>query len=165
TGADAVAVVFAGVQSFRFEENQVRFLLREADDLVFDARAIAGAAASDLPRVHGCPVQIRANDLVNRGVGLRRMANDLRHRNAVSAEAEWPRRVVARLQFAFGKIDGAAIEAARRAGLEAGQFESGGSQAVAHPLGGTVAGPPADGLRFPRMHDRLEEGAGGENYG
>ena len=163
--ADAVAVILARVQAFRLEEDQVRILVREANDLVLDAGAVARPATADLARVHRGAIQVRANHVVDRGIRIRRMAGNLRKGDLLGTEAERPGRVVAGLEFALGEVDGAAIESARGTGLESGQFKPGGREAIAHAFGGGVAGSAADGLGFPRVHDRFEERARRENDG
>ena len=85
--------------------------------------------------------------------------------DAVGREAERLRLVVAGLRLALGEVDGAAVEPAGRAGLEASQLEAAGGEAVAERLGGAVAGPAAARLGLAGVHDRLEERAGRQDDG
>ena len=63
------------------------------------------------------------------------------------------------------EVDGSAVEPAGRAGLEAGQLEAAGRQAVAECFGGLIAGPAAAGLGLARVHEGFEKRAGGEDHG
>ena len=116
-------------------------LVGEAHDLVLDRRAVARPAALDLARVHRRPVQVGADQLVDRLVGVGDVAIELRLRDALGREAERPRLGVAGLRLALVEVDGAAVEPAGRAGLEAGQLEAAAGQAVAERLGGLIARP------------------------
>jgi hypothetical protein len=49
--------------------------------------------------------------------------------------------------------------------LEAGELEAAAGEAVAERLGDAVARAPPGGLRLAGVHQRLEEGAGGEDDG
>ena len=110
-------------------------------------------------------MQVLADQVVNRWRCFSGVANDLRHGNLVGAEAERPRDVVARLHLALAEVDRAAVQPTGRPGFEARQLKTSSGEAAAHVLGGGVAGAPADGLRLPRMHDRLEEGASCQDDG
>src|SRR5207249_4080026 len=121
-------------------------LLREADHLVLDARAVPRATATDLARVHRGAVQVGPDEVVDRFVRLGEVADDLWDGDAVRGEAERPRRVVAGGDGELGEVDGAAVEPARGAGLEPGQLEPAPGEAVAHPLGDAVRGPAAGRL-------------------
>ena len=63
-GRDAVRIDRGVVQPFRLKENLVPVALAEADDLVLDRRAIARAAALDLPGIHRRAVHVRPDDVV-----------------------------------------------------------------------------------------------------
>ncbi len=80
-------------------------------------------------------MQVGADQLVDRLVGVGDVAVELRLRDALGGEAERPRLGVARLRLELGEVDGAAVEPARRAGLEAGELEAAGGEAVAERLG------------------------------
>ena len=51
TGGHPLYIYFIRVQSFRFQERLVPFLIGEPDHLVLDGRAIPGADPHDLPTV------------------------------------------------------------------------------------------------------------------
>ena len=71
-GVGALDVDLVGAESLGFQEERVRVLVREADDLVFDRGAVAGARGLDGAVVHGRAVQVVADELVGfwRGVDL-----------------------------------------------------------------------------------------------
>ena len=76
-------------------------LVGEAHDLVLDRRTVARPAALDLAGVHRRPVQVGADEIVDRLVGVGDVAIHLRLRDALGGEAERPRVVVAGLRFAL----------------------------------------------------------------
>ena len=123
------------LQPFRLQEDLVPILVGEAHHLVLDRRAVARPAALDLPRVHRRAVQVRADQVVDRLVGVGDVAIELRLRDPVGREAERPRIVVAGLQLALREVDGAAVEPAGRAGLEARELEAAASRLSLSALG------------------------------
>jgi hypothetical protein len=86
TGRDAVRVDLVGSEAFGFDEDLVRSLVREADHLVFDARAVARADAFDLSREHRRAIRRGADDLVRALRGRGEMAGELARVIALSAE-------------------------------------------------------------------------------
>src|SRR5205085_3250620 len=130
---------FQGVPSLGLEEDLVSILVGKTDDLVLNRRAVAWPSRLDLTGVHRRPVQIGPDDSVDLLVGVRDVAVELVLRDALGHEAERLRIEVARLRLEPVEIDGPAVESAGRAGLEAGQLEVAGSQAVAERLGRCVA--------------------------
>src|SRR5581483_10459411 len=143
--ADAVAVIFKRVPAFGFQEDLMPFLVGEADDLILDGRAIAWPTPLNLPRIHRRPPKVGADDVVDCRRRVGDMAIELRLRDVLGRETEGSRVGIAGLRFAFGEVDGAAIEPAWRAGLEAGELKAAGGEAIAERLGGLVAGPAAAG--------------------
>ena len=99
-------------------------LVGEADDFVFDGRAVARAARLNLAGVHRSAVQIGADEFVNGFVGVRDPARQLIAGDFFGEEAEGLRIVVAGLNFAAAVIDGAAVQSAGCAGFEASEFEA-----------------------------------------
>ena len=85
---------------FGLQEDLVPVLVGEAHDLVLDRRAIARPAALDLAGVHRRAVQVRADQVVHRRVGVGDVAIELRLRDALGGEAERPRIGVAGLRLA-----------------------------------------------------------------
>jgi len=109
------------VQAFGFEEELVLELVGELDDFVFDRRTISWADRLDLTAVHGRAVNVVADDAVGFLGGEGDVARHLFVKvcDALGAEAEGGGVVVAGLDLEAGPVDGAAVEAWRRAGLEA----------------------------------------------
>ena len=144
-------------------------LVGEAHDLVFDAGAIARAAALDLAGVHRGAVQVGADDLVDSLVGVRDVHGDLRERRCrtgpvVGQLGEGDGRVVvAGLLFEAGEVDGLAVEARRGAGLEAAELEAQSRQTAGEAAGGLLADAAAFGFLFAGVHEGAEEGAGGDD--
>ena len=80
-------------------------------------------------------------------------------------EAERLRRVVAGLELEFVEAHAAAVEARRRAGLQAAELESGGDEAGGERFGARLAHAPAGHLRRADVDEPAKEGAGGEDDG
>ena len=129
-GRDAVGIDGEIVQSFGLQEDLVPVTLAEPDDLVLDRGTVARADTLDLPRIHGGPMQIGADDLVGRGRGRRDMAGHLRRGDLVRQVGKGSRRVVAVLLFERGIVDRATVEPGRRARLETPQLESQAMQSL-----------------------------------
>ena len=91
----------------------------EPDDLVFDRRAVARARALDLAGIHGCAVEVGPDQVVDRRVGVGDMAVELGLGDRVGEERERDRVGIPGLRLQPGEIDRAAVQARRRAGLEA----------------------------------------------
>src|SRR5262249_36976279 len=158
-------VVFEGVAAFRFEEDLVPVLVGEADDLVLYGRAVARPAALNLSRVHRRPLEVGTDQPVHLLVGVGDVAIELRLRDPRGGEAERPRLGVAGLYLGPGEVDGAAVEPARRAGLEAGELEATRCEAVGERFGRRIAGAAAARLRFAHVHQGFKKRAGGQHHG
>ena len=130
-----------GVQAFGFEEDLVRGLVGKLDDLVFDGRAVARPDRLNLPAVHGRAVDVFADDAVGLRRGLGDVAGHLdRVRDALGTEAERRRIGVAGLRLKPRPVDGAAVEARRRARLEAAAAQAEFLRASPSKNGGGLAG-------------------------
>ena len=76
-GVGALDVDLVGLEALGFEEEGVRVLVREADDLVLDRGAVAGAGGLDGTVVHGRAVQVVADEIVGLGRGVDLVAGHL----------------------------------------------------------------------------------------
>src|SRR5690606_9134284 len=122
----------ADVQALGFDEDLVAVLLGEAHHLVLDRRTVARANAFDLSRIQRRTIERAADDVVRAFAGLRDPARDLaRVVGARAHEREHRARVVPRLLGHRRIVERAAIDARRRAGLEAIDRE----RALAQPRG------------------------------
>jgi hypothetical protein len=165
-GGDAVRVDLVRVRPSGSRKIWWLCLVGEAVDLVLDGGAVARAHSFDDARKHGRAVQPAADDVVRALGGMRDPAGQLlRMLRSISEEGEHRRRVVARLHGHHREIDAAAVEARRRAGLQAagrqlqlaqarGQADAGG---IAHAAGLVVVEADVD--------QAGEEGAGGQHHG
>src|SRR5271169_577569 len=93
------------IEALGLEEELVLLLVGEADDFVFDRRAVAWANGVNLPGVHRRTRDVFADDAqrLRRGVGD--VAADLALRNFSGAEAERRRLGVAGLRFEARPVD------------------------------------------------------------
>ena len=146
-GIGALDVDLVGAEALGFKEKRVRVLVREADDLVLDGRAVPGTGGRDGTVVHRRPVQVVADESVGlwRGVDLvaghlgapgggRDVGIDGVGRGFVPlgsgrrVEAEPEGVLAAVLHARPGEVDGGGGEARRGAGLEATEFKAGLAQ-------------------------------------
>ena len=127
-GTDAVGVVLVRGQPFGLQKDLVAVLVGKAVDLVFHTGAVARAHAFDLAGEHGAAVKAAADDFVRALVGVRdparhllgvhgRMAHEAEHGHGALVHAA--RHTVTRLFLALAEVNRAAVNARRRAGLQA----------------------------------------------
>src|SRR5205085_9865918 len=81
THRKAVHVDLWRVDAFGLEKDLVAFLLREADHLVFERRAVARSDAANLPVEQGRAADVLANEAMNLLVGVEKVAGRLRALN------------------------------------------------------------------------------------
>src|SRR5262249_37517147 len=122
-------------------------------------RTVARPLALDLAGVHRGAVEVGADEIVDRLVGVGDVAAHLWLGDALRSEAERPRLGGAGLLLAPGEGNRPAVQPACRPGLEAGELEAAPREAVADRLAGAVAGAAAARLRFAGVHHGLEERA------
>ena len=147
--AHALDVVFAAALAFRLQKELVGTAVGKAHHLVLDGGAVAGADALDAAGIERRPVQVGADDGVGALVGVGEPAGY--HGPAI---ALW-RGEVAEMQarvpvLALGavKVDAAAVDAGRGAGLEAGHGKALVPEPVPQFAGGGVAQGAGAGLVF-----------------
>ena len=163
---NAVRVDLVRVQAFRLEEHLVRALLGEAHHLVLDRRAVARADAFDLSRVERRAVERGSDQLVRVGPRVRDPARHLRRMLVARAEVgEHRARVVAGLLVEAREFDRAAVEARRRAGLQAVDAERQLAQPGGEPRRGRIARATARMVREADVDQAGEERAGREHDG
>ena len=166
-GGDAVRIEFVGGQAFGFDEDLVAVLVGKAHDFVFDGGAVARAeGVFDDARVHGRLVDVGADDVVRAFVGAGDVAGDLaRVFGGIAEVGEDGQRGVARLGFHAAVIDGARVNARRRAGFHAGEGEGQVVQAGGEFVRRRVAGAASGKAVEADVDFAAEEGAGGEDGG
>ncbi len=125
--------------------------VREPNDLVLDRGAVARADAVDLPGEQGRAVEVLADNAVGFGRGIPQVAGNLLLLQPVRQEGERDDPLVAGLLLELGEVDGAAVDARRRAGLEPAQREAEPLQRAGEGLG--VAQARGAGIRVRLAHD------------
>ena len=155
------------VQAFGFEEELVRGLVGKLDDLVFDRRTISRADGLNLAAVHGRTMDVLADDAMRFRRGPGDVARHLRvvMSDALGAEAEGRGIDVAGLKLELRPVDGAAVEARRRAGLQAAAAKAELLQRFAEQDGGGFAGASGGILLLAAVDESVEESAGGDDDG
>src|SRR5258707_13850129 len=106
------------VQAFGLQEELVRGLVGELDDLVFDAGAVTRTNALDLARIHGRAVHVFSDDAVRLCRGEGDIARHLLLRDLLCTEAEGRGIGVARLHLKAGPVNASSIQPRRRSGLK-----------------------------------------------
>ena len=121
----------------------------------------------DLAAVHGRAVHVFADDAVRFRRGVGDVAGDLRvvMRDALGAEAEGRGIGVAGLRCEARPVDGAAIEARRRAGLEAASAQAEILQSFAEQDGVGLAGASGRILLLAAVDEAVEKSSGGDDDG
>ena len=151
-------------------------------DLVFDGGTVAGAAVGgDLPVVHGCPVEVGLDFVVDFAAGVREPTGALGQKGEsgggrkfgascsgkrlVGQRAERQGRGVTELLGEVGEVDGFGGEPGGGAGFEAAEVEAQRAKIVADVDGGVFTDASAVGLLRAGVHEAAHEGAGGEDDG
>ncbi len=138
----------------------------EAVDLVLDRGTVARPDPLDHPGKHRRAVESGADDVVGAGVGVGDPARHLaRMLRGIAHEGKHRHRVVARLHLHYRVVDAAAVEARRRAGLEAAGRQLQFAQALRQRDRRWVAEAAGAEVLEADMHQAVEEGAGGEHHG
>ena len=162
-GRQPVDIDLSRVAALGLQEQLVAVLVGEADHLGLQRWAVAGPGRLDLAGVHRRPVQVRPDQIVYRGVGVRDPARDLLQVDPVGEEGKRLGHLVAGLDLGLVEVDGPPVQARRRAGLESRQREAEPLQSLAEARGGPFAGASAGQLRGAVVKDPLHERAGAEH--
>lgn len=97
-------------------------------------------------------------------VGVRDVARHLRRADRIVEIAEWLRIIVTGLLFQARVIDRSSVESWRRSGFESIQRETHSIQSAAESRRGSFSRASSGGLRFARVHDRLQERSGRQDH-
>ncbi|MNX18811.1 hypothetical protein D3C86_487170 [compost metagenome] len=161
----ALDVPLIGVEPFGLQKDRVKVLVREAEDLVLDAGAVARADALDHAGEHRGAVEPGLDHLVGLGIGLREVAGHLRDRLLRRQEREVQAAILAGSECDLVEGDATAVDAGRGAGLEAAGREAHLNEAVGEGHGGSFAG--ASPRRAGEAGEELatQEGSGGQDGG
>ena len=118
---ESLQIDLVRMQSHGLHKELMPGLFGEADDLILNGGAVAGACAVDLPRIHRGQMDILMDDAVGFRVGVGDVAGDLGdpiQGRLVGAAGEGHDVIVPRMDLQFIKIDGTAVDAGRCARLE-----------------------------------------------
>ena len=162
---DAVRVDLVGIESFRLDEDLVRVALGEPHHLVLHRRAVPRPRPVDHARVHGRPVERGADDLVGPLAGMGDMARHLCGMLVAAPEiGEHRPRIVAGLELEPGEIDGASVDARRRAGLQAPDRELALAHLARQRVRGRIAGTASFLILQSHVDASAEEGADSHHH-
>ncbi len=127
----AVQVHFVDVQTLRLQKEVMSIAIRESHDLVFERRAIPRTNPTNLPVEERGLGDVPANELVDPGGRVQRIAGDLLPIDRVRREGEGDRRSVPFLPVEHREVDAAAMQARRRSGLQPAPPEPAGLERLA----------------------------------
>lgn len=111
-------------------------LIGKPHDLVLDGWTVACARALDRALVHGCAVNVLADDAVRLLVGVGEVALRTVVQRAVGQEREGRDDLIAGLRLHLVKVDGSLVDSRRRAGFEAAQRNAQFAQRTGQMRGG-----------------------------
>ena len=164
-GGEALHVQLLRIQPHGLDEKLVPRLVREGHDLGLDAGTVAGPHAFDHAGIDGAAAQVRADDLVGALVGIGQITDGAVFRRSLRGKGKGLGLLVSPLDLHFRKVHRAAVDARRRAGLEAAHGKSQLSElhGQRHGCGQPVGAGGAQHL----AHDGppVEVGAGGDDDG
>ena len=160
---DPVDVDLPRVPPFGLEKELVTLLVGEANDLVFDARAVPRPPRLDLAGEHRRAMEIGPDEVVDLGRGSRDPADHLLTVDRVGQERERLRLGITRLLVELRKVDARRRQPTGRARLEAVDHDAEPMEGRRDPRRGALPCPAAGRLRLAGMHHRLKERAGGEH--
>ena len=164
-GGDAVRVDLVGVEPFRLDEDLVRVAVGEAHHLVLHRGAVPRSGPVDHAGVHRRAVERFANDRVGPLAGMRDVARHLPGMLVPAAEVREHRpRLVAGLGLEPGEVDGAPIDARRRAGLQASDRELALAQLARQRVRRRITGAAAFVILHPDVNPPPEKGADGHHH-
>ena len=154
-----------GMEAAGLDEDLVPLFFREADDLIFNGRAVPGADAFDLAAVEGRTFQIGKDDLPGLFTRIRNITDRfvLRCEREVIGEAD--EFLITVLDFEFVEVYGPGVDPGRRAGLEAAGLDAEPLQRAGEFRRGEEA-VRAGGIRYiAHVNASSEERAGSEDDG
>ena len=139
-------------------------LVGELDDLILYRRAVAGTDSLDL-----AAVERRARDGLSENParfvgGVADVALDLGAINPAGQERERRGVGVAGLRLEMGPVDGAAVQARRRAGLEPGPVQAERAKLVAQQLGGRLSVAAATVPHLANVGQTVQESSCGDDH-
>ena len=135
-GGQALHIPLVGIKPLRLQKQLVALLVCKAHDLVLDGGTVARAGALDRALVHGRAVDVLADDAVRLRVGVGQVALRAVGKRTVRHERERGDDLVAGLRLHLVKVDGALLDARRRAGLEPTQRDAQPAQRARQLHGG-----------------------------
>ena len=161
----ALQVQLVRPEAARLQKELVARLVGKADDLRFDARAVARADAGDGAVEQRAAVQIFADDGVRALVRPRQPAHGLIFRRLTGGKRERLRIVVPALDLHFREIDAARVDARGRSGLEPAHPQAEGAQALAQLRRGAQAVRPGVQDALPGDDGAVEVRPGSDDDG
>jgi hypothetical protein len=156
-GRQAVGVDLDRVETFGLEEDLVARLVGEANDLVLDGRTVSRSSALDVSPEDGRSGEIRAHDPMGGLGGVGEVARDLGMGDAIGAEGERWRGIVAVLDLETGKVDGARVQARAGTSLEPADAEPQSFELRAQALRSGIARTTTRLTTIPDVHQAAQE--------
>ena len=140
-GAESLHVNLRARSPLGFEEDLVRFFIREANDFVLDGRAVSRSLGAHPTAVGGRLVQVISDELVRRGGGAREVARHLLPSDVRPwVEREPPLVLIPGLRLEPRVVYASAVHSRGRPCLEPVRLEPQVDEALGEALGGCLPG-------------------------
>ncbi len=140
-------------------------LVRKLDDLVFDRWAIARSDALDAAGVHGRAMNVFADEAQRLGRGECDVAGDLLLNDLLGTKTERRWVCVAGLLLKHLPLNGSAVEARRRAGLQAASPKAQSSKGFPEENAGGLTRAAGGIALFAAMNEAVEKGSSRDDGG
>ncbi len=121
---EAVDVDLWNVEAFGLEEDLMRLLVGESHDLVFERWTVSRSNARNLSVVERGLADIRPDQVADAVVRIEDVAADLLAIDPPGHERERHRRLIAGFRREAREVDAVAVQARRRAGLQASPLQA-----------------------------------------
>jgi len=163
-GGEAVEIVFTALPALGFKEELMALLVGEAVNLVFDGGAVARANPLDHPLIEGGAVEAGTEDIMGPRAGAGKIAGELLDFYMLMAEGEGDDLRIAGLLLHARKVDGAAVDARGRAGLEPPAEQAVLCKLFGDAEGRRFAAAPAGVVAHADVNEAVEKSAGAEHH-
>ena len=141
----------------------MRCLVGKSDNLVFDRGAVPRANTFDMTAVHGGEVDVLADDVMGRLIGMGHTARHLPNHRSGAHKGEQGRLVIAGLLFGPRPVNGLAVESGRGPGLQSPSLQAEIAHLISKLDRGQIPHPAARGTAGSNMNQAVKKRSGRQN--